>query len=179
MPKKKTSSKTIADQKKDPVVSRPLMPSAYGVPKDRDGLLPWSYVTERMEKAMQFWISTVTPAGRPHATPVEGLWLEDRLYFGGDPSTRWQRNLASNPALDVHLESPVEPLILRGDAVGLKGLPKSLTTALSEASVAKYGYSPGPEAYERAGVYVFRPRVVIAWRRFPKDATRWQFRDAD
>ena len=179
MAKKKATAKTAAARKSNPIVDRPSMPAAYGVPKHRDGLLPWSHVSERMSKAHHYWISTVTPAGRPHATPVEGLWLEDQLYFGGDPSTRWQRNLAGNPALDVHLESPVEPLILRGNAVGLKEMPKSLATALSEASVAKYGYSPGPEAYERAGIYLFRPRVVIAWTRFPKDATRWKFAEAE
>ena len=74
-------------------VSRPQMPAEYGLPKDTKGLLDWSYVREQMTKAQHYWICTVTPDGRPHATPVDGLWIEDRLYFGGSPKTRWQRNL--------------------------------------------------------------------------------------
>jgi hypothetical protein len=46
------------------------------------------------------------------------------------------------------------------------------------ASVTKYGYGPKPEEYEKTeGVFVFRPRVVLAWKQFPKDATRWRLDD--
>jgi len=157
------------------LISRPYMPKDYGLPKDKKRLLPWSYVVEGMSKAMHYWICTVTPDQYPHATPVDGLWLEDRLYFGGSPETRWQRNLASNPAMQVHLESATELLILRGEAKPLKGPAKELTVILSKASKEKYGYAPKPEDYSKAGVYVFRPKIVLAWKQFPKDATRWAF----
>jgi hypothetical protein len=157
------------------LISRPYMPKDYGLPKDKKGLLPWSYVIERMSKAMHYWICTVTLDQCPHATPVDGLWLEDRLYFGGSPETRWQRNLASNSAMQVHLESATELLILRGEAKSLKGPAKELTVILSKASQEKYGHAPKPEDYLKPGVYVFRPKTVLAWKQFPKDATRWTF----
>jgi nitroimidazol reductase NimA-like FMN-containing flavoprotein (pyridoxamine 5'-phosphate oxidase superfamily) len=128
-----------------------------------------------MSKAMHYWICTVTPDHRPHATPVDGLWLEDKLYFGGSPETRWQRNLASNPAVQVHLESTTALLILRGEAKPLETPAKELTVTLSKASKEKYGYAPSPKHYAEGGVYVFRAQVVLAWKQFPKDATRWQF----
>jgi hypothetical protein len=74
-------------------------------------------------------------------------------------------------------EGASELMILRGEARELKSPPRSLTASLSKASADKYGYAPKPEDYERDGVYVFRPEVVLAWKQFPKDATRWQFRD--
>src|SRR5262245_16381655 len=102
-----------------PAASRPHMPG-YGVAKDKTGLLPWSHVTERMDEAQNYWICTVSLDGRPHATPVWGLWVDDRLYFGGSPQTRRNRNLAENPAVCVHLESGSDVIILHGDAYLLR-----------------------------------------------------------
>lgn len=95
----------MADPKRKAKVSRPQIPAVYGLPKHNKGLLPWSHVSERMAQAQVYWITTVDPSGRPHATPVDGLWLDDRLYFGGSQETRRNRNLAQNPAVCVHLES--------------------------------------------------------------------------
>ena len=171
-PKKKPES-----QDGGPKVSRPHIPG-YGIPKDAKGLLPWSHVAERMEKAMHYWISTVSPDSHPHATPVDGLWLDDRLYFGGGTQTRRHRNLMENPAVCVHLESATDVIILHGDAVELRAPDRELAVRLSEGSKKKYGYGPKPEDYEKAeGVFIFRPRMVLAWKQFPKDATRWHFDD--
>jgi hypothetical protein len=158
-----------------PKVDRPLMPKQYGLPKHKKGLLPWSYIVEQMTEAKHYFICTVTPDGRPHAIPVEGLWLEDTLYFGGSPQTRWQRNLAANPHISVHLENALKVVILRGHAYGVGRIDRALAEMLATASKEKYGYTPRREDYQNGGVYVFRPYVVIAWKQFPKDATRWRF----
>jgi nitroimidazol reductase NimA-like FMN-containing flavoprotein (pyridoxamine 5'-phosphate oxidase superfamily) len=133
-------------------------------------------VVERLTRAVHYWIGTVSPDGRPHATPVDGLWLNDRLYFGGSPQTRRQRNLAANPAVCVHLESATDVVILHGEAHAERP-DGTLAKRLAEASAQKYGYAPKPEDYEKSGVHVFRPRVVFAWTHLPKDATRWRFPD--
>jgi nitroimidazol reductase NimA-like FMN-containing flavoprotein (pyridoxamine 5'-phosphate oxidase superfamily) len=176
---KRTSKKNQIDQETGPKASRPHMPG-YGVPKDKKGLLPWSHVTERMAEAQNYWICTVSPDGRPHATPVWGLWIDDRLYFGGSPQTRRNRNLAENPAVCVHLESGSDVLILHGDAHELRAPDRSLVARLIEVSKSKYGYAPKAEDYDKTpGTYVFRPRWVLAWKQFPKDATRWNFQEGD
>jgi hypothetical protein len=179
MSKRTISTTTRINQEAGIIPSRPKLPSTYGIPKNSKNLLPWSYIRERMTKAMHYWICTVTPDQRPHATPVDGLWLDDRLYFGGSPETRWRRNLEANPAIDVHLESAIDLVILRGDARYLTSPSSALATTLSKASAAKYGYAPKPEEYEARGAFVFRPRVVLAWKQFPKDVTRWQFEHDD
>jgi nitroimidazol reductase NimA-like FMN-containing flavoprotein (pyridoxamine 5'-phosphate oxidase superfamily) len=179
MVQKRALKKKNTGQEAGPVASRPHMPG-YGVPKDKKGLLPWSHVTERMAEAQNYWVCTVSPDGRPHATPVWGLWVDDRLYFGGSPQTRRSRNLAANPAICVHLESGSDVIILHGEAHELRAPDSSLVTRLIEASVKKYGYAPKPEDYEAsAGTYVLRTRWVLAWKQFPKDATRWHFQDED
>src|SRR5215471_19964082 len=161
--------------KLSPLTDRPRMPKQYRLPRDKKGLLAWSYVVERMTEAKHYWICTVTPDGRPHATPVDGLWMDDVLYFGGSPETRWQRNLVENPACSIHLENALEVVILRGEAHIAHKIDPALAQSLSKASKEKYGFAPSPKDYEKGGVYVFRPKVVLAWQHFPKDATRWRF----
>ncbi len=168
--------KKQANPQTGPKPSRPRIPALYGIPKDKKGLLPWSHVAERMAKAMHYWVSTTSPDRHPHATPVDGVWLEDALYFGGSEETRRSRNLAANPAVCIHLESGSDVIIMHGEAIALGKPERTLAVRLSEASVAKYGYGPSPEDYgSMPGSYIFRPSVVMAWSQFPKDATRWEF----
>jgi phage terminase large subunit-like protein len=152
--------------------TRPYIPG-YGIPEGRKGLLPWSHVAERMAAAMHYWICTVDPEGRPHATPVDGLWLDDALYFGGSTQTRRHRNLIANAAVCVHLESASDVVILHGDARELRRPDATLAARLAEASRQKYGYAPKPEDYAKGGVFVLRPRLAFAWKEFPNDATRF------
>ena len=170
---KRTANKQ-ADPEDGPTVGRPYMPG-YGIPKNNKGLLPWSHVSERMDKTMQYWVCTVSPDSRPHATPVNGLWIDGRLYFGGNPQTRRNRNLIANSAVCIHLESAMDVVILHGDAHELRTLDQALAAQLVDASTAKYGYAPKPEDLAAGGTFVFSPRIVFAWTQFPKDATRWQF----
>src|SRR6266545_3477969 len=103
---KRVTKKKQVSRQIGPTARRPHSPGrAYGIPKNKKELLPWSHVSDRMAQARAYWICTVSPEGRPHATPVDGLWLDDRLYFGGSPETRRHRNLAANPAVSIHLDS--------------------------------------------------------------------------
>jgi hypothetical protein len=164
-----------AKKQTQPIVDRPYIPG-YGIPKDKKGLLPWSHVSARMADAQNYWVCTVSPDGKPHATPVWGLWLDDQLYFGGGPNTRRQRNLAANPSVCIHLESGSDVVILQGEAHPLGKPERALTLRLLEISRQKYGYAPSPEEYEAGEtITVFRPRKVLAWTQSLKDATRWQF----
>lgn len=169
--KKSQSHKTSAD---NPKADRPHIPG-YGVPKAKAGMLLWSHVTGRMAAAKNYWIATVSPDAHPHATPVWGLWLDDRLYFGGGPATKRSRNLQQNPAVCVHLESGSEVIILHGEAQPMTGLDPGLIARLIDLSGEKYGYRPKPEEYESPGGFVVIPKTVLAWTQFPKDATRWVF----
>ena len=174
MSTKQVSKKNQSSPADAPIVSRPKIPAEYGIPKNKKGLLPWTHVSERMSQAMHYWVCTVGSDGRPHATPVDGLWLDDTLYFGGSSQTKRNRNLLVNPAVSVHLDSSDDVVILQGEAQ-LHTPNHELAVQLSKASAEKYGYGPGPESYQQMGIYVFRPQIVFAWKQFPKDATRWQF----
>lgn len=96
------------------------------------------------------------------------------LPFGGSPTTRRSRNLKTNAAATIHLESGQDVVILHGE--GHEQIPdRTLSVLLAFSSLQKYGYGPTPEDYAKMPVQMFRPRVVFAWKQFPKDVTRWQF----
>src|SRR5438093_13003741 len=91
-------------------------PAAYGTPGGPDSLLAWTYVEKRIQAASNYWITTVGPDARPHARPVDGVWVDGALCFGGSPETRWVRNLMANPSISAHLSSEAEAIMLEGSA---------------------------------------------------------------
>jgi hypothetical protein len=113
-------------------------PAAYGTPGGPDSLLPWSYVEDRLRVAANYWITTVGPDARPHARPVDGVWVDGALCFGGSPATRWVRNLLANPAISVHLSSEAEAIILEGTAEVVTDPTHPLAGLCTAASRKKY-----------------------------------------
>jgi nitroimidazol reductase NimA-like FMN-containing flavoprotein (pyridoxamine 5'-phosphate oxidase superfamily) len=155
----------------DEVRDRPYAPG-YGIPADREGMLSWGHLDERMAAARNYWVSTTRPDGRPHATPVWGVWVDGTFYFGVGPDSRKARNLAGNANVAVHLESGEDVVILEGRAEKIADLAPDLVERLFAASVAKYG--TGSRDVE--GSYAVRPRVALAWTEGgPRTFTRWTF----
>jgi hypothetical protein len=161
-----------------PAPERPDFPPDYGIPQTSEGLLPWSFAEERLKAARNYWVATVRPDGRPHTVPVWGVWLDGRIYIEGSPDTVRFRNITSNPAASIHLESGDEVVLLEGELSSRPNPPRSLTVRLSELYRQKYeqsGYSPGEDQWDNGGLYEFRPRKAFAWSRFPEDVTRFIF----
>jgi hypothetical protein len=149
------------------------MPAAYGIEQGAEGLLPWSFVAERLASARNYWVGTTRPEGRPHVAPVWGLWLDGAFYCSSDPASRKGRNLAARPDAVVHLESGDEAVILEGvlERVG----DGAALARFVDAYDAKYGVRIDPTDPDYA-VYRLRARVAYAWREqdFPQSATRWR-----
>ena len=115
--------------------------------------------------------------GRPHARPVDGVWVDGALCFGGSPETRWVRNLMIRPAISVHLSSEAEAIILDGTAELITDPSHPLATPSGAASRDKYPhYYAGAEMPFRP-FWALRPATAFAWTLagFPKGATRWRF----
>jgi hypothetical protein len=163
---------------KEPSVMRPSLPDGYGIPENNEGLLPWSFVQERMREAKNYWICTASRAGKPAATPVWGVWIDDRLYFDGSPATRRGRNIRANSWVNVHLESGDVVVSINGQALILDGPPeRALAERVSAEYTRKYGslgYSPSPTSWDQGGLFVFSPHTALGWSTFPTDMTRWQ-----
>ena len=57
----------------------------------------WRQASGELEGARVYWLSTVRPDGRPHVTPLLGVWLRGALYFCTGPGERKAKNLSRNP----------------------------------------------------------------------------------
>jgi hypothetical protein len=154
----------------EPTVELLDLPREYGTPATT---LEWSVVRERLEAAERYWLVTTRPDGRPHVIPIDGVWLDDRWYFGGAPATVSMRNIERNQEIAVHLEDTTQAVIVEGIAERFVPSPED-AARLAEASNAKYGYGTKPEEYAD-GVWTLRPRRALAWTSFPTDCTRFVF----
>ncbi|MEE6282060.1 pyridoxamine 5'-phosphate oxidase family protein [Georgenia sunbinii] len=102
---------------------------------------PWQETEDALAAAELYWLGTVRGDGRPHATPMVGVWHDGTLCFCTGVGEQKQRNLTGNTAVtvttgtnawtvgsDVVIEGHVERVIT----------PEGLT-AIADAFLAKYG----------------------------------------
>ena len=167
--KRAAAVKTRLPQK----ATRPDMPASYGVEPPGD-FMSWNEVEEKLAKARNYWVGTTRPDGRPHNMPVWGVWLNGMLVFSTDRRTRKARNIDSNPAIVVHLESGDDVAIAEGSVavVSDAALIKKIDSTYEKKYGMKVSTIPGDVV-----IYAMRPKVVFAWREkdFNKFATRWSF----
>lgn len=151
--------------------SRPTFAPGYGISSEMTGLIPWSDVEAEMAAARNYWIATVTPDGKPHSTPIWGVWQDGRLYFGVDAESQKSRNLAAEGAAVVHLESGDDVVILHCHVHAEKD-PATVAHVLA-AYAAKYDL---PDGFSFDPVLVAVPQKGFAWREadFPTTATDYR-----
>ena len=158
-------------------IRRAKFPTDYGERGlEGDEPVAWSTIEDQLREATTYWLSTVGPDGRPHARPVDGVWVEGALVFGGSPDTRWVRNLQQNPALSVHLPSGGDAVILEGTVEWVTDPDHPVSLPAREEQHAKYPQY-FPSVPEPGPFWMLRPTVAYAWTLdgFPKGATRWAF----
>ncbi len=59
--------------------------------------VPWERARAVLAGAPLYWVTTVRPDGRPHATPLLGVWADGAPYFCTGREERKALNLAANP----------------------------------------------------------------------------------
>jgi hypothetical protein len=160
----------------EPIASRPRMPATYGILPENEGggLLPWSWARERLERARNYFFSTVRPDGRPHVAPIWGCWMDERFLFSTDRASVKAKNLAQNPRCVVCPENGVESIMVEGVA-------REMTDrAILERYIALYDPKYSWTSDLAAGpFYEVEPRVVFAFIEGPGTfagrSTRWAF----
>ena len=89
--------------------------------------IPWSRPRDQLmagskregsgrDTGRTYWLATVRPDGRPHATAVGALWEDDRVYFTSGPGTRKSRNLAADPRCTITVSLDDVDLVIEGSA---------------------------------------------------------------
>ncbi len=87
-------------------------------PAEGSGLLPWSWAAERLASSRNYWVTTAWPDGRPHSTPVWGMWDDSVLWFTCGVQLPQGGNLRADPRCTVTTEDASDPVIIEGIAHG-------------------------------------------------------------
>jgi len=155
----------------EPTATRPHMPG-YGISESREGLLPWSWAVERLEKSRNFWVATTRPDGRPHSMPVWAVWSGGALYFSTSRKSVKARNLVANPNCTVTTEHADEAVILDGATTVEED--HEVLRPVWDAYKDKYDWGISGES-----MFVLRPHTAFAFietaNQFTTAATRWTF----
>ena len=161
----------------EPTASRPYMPG-YLAP-DKGGTLPWSWAEERLKSSHCYWVATVRPDGRPHASPVWGVWFDSCLWFSCDPTSIKARNIAANPACAITTENPLEPVVVDGTAALVSDRPDVVRYV--DAERVKYATEWNEAVFTveffEGGTFRVTPTSVFGLeeKKFGTSPTRWTF----
>ena len=109
-------------------------------------LLEWSTIEAKLVDAEHYWLTTVTLSATPLARPVDGMWLDGGLYFGGHERSRWLRNLRANGAASVNLENAESAVIIEG-GVTFPMVDRPLAERVAAAANAKYDFQQTAQMY--------------------------------
>lgn len=149
----------------------------------------WETARDAFAGSQLYWLVTVRADGRPHTTPLVGLWVGEAAYFTTGPEEQKARNLSGNPHCSLLAGANRYD---GGLEVVLEGAARRVTdaTRLGELAAAyeeKYGedwhFDVVEEGFSHhAGVaHVFEVAPVTAYG-FGKDPfshTRWRFGSSD
>jgi hypothetical protein len=148
----------------------------------------WSRARAEFGSAEVYWLSTVRADGRPHVTPLLGIWLEGNFYFCTGPTEQKAKNLLMNhqcvvttghstlQGLDLVLEGAAEMI---GDPIELGRVADTYESKYGAHFAAPNGTWSGlGDAIRRAEASVFRvvPTTVFGFGKgTPYSQTRWRF----
>ncbi|MCW2765426.1 MAG: hypothetical protein JWO11_1385 [Nocardioides sp.] len=147
---------------------------------------PWEDIERLLGRAELYWLTTVRADGRPHVTPLVGVWHDGAFAFCTGETEQKHRNLAAGPEVAVTTGTNTwragTDVVVEGAAERVTG--REALTPLAAAWAAKYGddwaWTAGEEGFvdgdgSRPWVYRVRPRKVIAFAKDPHGQTTYRF----
>jgi general stress protein 26 len=161
-----------------PVATAARFPDEYGqTDETRADILAWDDVAARIAASSNYWLATVTNDGRPHLRPVDGVFVDATLAFGGSPETRWVQHLQHRRSVSVSLPDDDHAVILEGDAELITDPALPIADLVAAANRQKYPQYYRDGETEFLPFWVLRPTRVYAWSLsgFPARATRFDF----
>jgi hypothetical protein len=146
---------------------------------------PWAEANEQLARAEIYWLTTVRPDGRPHVTPLIGIWLDGALHFSTGEGEQKAKNLAhsghcvittGNNSIAAGLD-----IVIEGDAVRVSN--EATLRRLVDRYAEKYAgwhFTVRDGALHgdggRAIVFAISPAKVLGFGKGePFSQTRWRF----
>ncbi len=145
----------------------------------------WESVEALLDDAELYWLTTVRSDGRPHVTPLVGIWRDGRFVFCTGAGEQKHLNLQHSPLVAVTTGSngwqSGTDVVVEGAAERITG--RERLRPLAEAWLHKYGDDWAWEADDegfvagdanRPWVYAVAPTKVIAFGKNPHSQTAYR-----
>jgi general stress protein 26 len=142
----------------------------------------WESVEGLLDDAQLYWLTTVRSDGRPHVTPLVGIWSDGQFAFCTGVGEQKHVNLQHSPLVAVTTGSngwkSGTDVVVEGTALRITGHEHLRPCA--EAWLRKYGDDWAWDADDdgftagdgtRPWVYVVAPAKVIAFGKDPHSQT--------
>jgi general stress protein 26 len=147
---------------------------------------PWEETERALRDAELYWITTVRADGRPHVTPLIGVFVDGAMHFTTGLEEQKARNLEQNAqvALTTGSNTWAEGLDVVVEGTAVRITDRGALGRLAAAIEAKYGdawhFDVGDEAFLHGGgaheAAVFRVEAskVIAFAKNPHAQTTYR-----
>jgi general stress protein 26 len=145
---------------------------------------PWAEVAEVLSRSEMFWLSTVRGDGRPHVTPLPGIWLDGMLHFCAGAHEQKAKNLQSNPRCVLtaganEFRSGLD-VVVEGTAARVTGPAQLQRLAALWKSKLDWDFQVTDGGFlDPAGrtglVFGVKPAKVLAFGKSPYSQTRYRF----
>ena len=150
------------------------------------GPTPWSAAEALLEEAELYWITTVRPDGRPHVTPLIGVYFEGAAHFCTGLQEQKARNLEHNDrvALTTGNNAWASGLDVVVEGTAVRVAETDTLQRLADAYEAKYGSvwhfdvaggGFAGQGEEVAGVFRIEAAKVLAFAKEPHGQTTFRF----
>jgi len=155
--------------------------------QDGVGATSWAETVGLLQNAELFWLTTVRDDGRPHVTPLVGVWTSDQLYFCTGDDQQKTRNLSANSqvamttvcntwdsGLDVVVEGEARQVV---ETAELEAAAKAWTAKWD----GRWTYEVGEGCFHHPGepmrvlVYAVAPKQVLVFGKGTFSHTRHRF----
>ena len=168
------------------------MPTAHFDPRFSDpaaGPTPYEDATGALERAELYWLTTVRADGRPHVTPLIGVFADGAVHFCTGLEEQKARNLEhyDEVAITTGTNTWAQGLdvVVEGRAVRVRD--GEALQRLADAYDAKYGsawhFDVGGDLFVagdhgRAAVFRVEPAKLLAFAKAPHAQTTYRLRAA-
>jgi nitroimidazol reductase NimA-like FMN-containing flavoprotein (pyridoxamine 5'-phosphate oxidase superfamily) len=152
------------------------------------GPTAWRDVVEVLQAAELYWLTTVRMSGRPHVTPLIGVWLDGAVHFCTGLREQKARNLEHHRQVALttgnNAWSQGLDVVVEGDAVQIRD-PASLHR-LADGYESKYGsqwhFEVGDGVFgsgdDAAAVFRIEATKVLAFAKDPHAQTTYRLAES-
>src|SRR5579859_924957 len=117
----------------------------------------WSRVADALTRAELYWLTTVRSNGRPHTTPLIGVWLDNGFVFCTGPAEQKAQNIrhctAAMVTTGVNTWNEGLDVVVEGDVERLTGLDTMtrLADAIREKYDGDWDFTPHQDGFGHTG----------------------------